>query len=794
MRLGLLAIASAMVVTGCVQARVESIDAPTVVGSASLDQEDARIAGLLSRMSRERKVAQLIQPQINSFTAADMERYRFGSYLNGGNGGPYGDEFAPAAQWLKLADEMWDASTKPLLDGEPAIPAIWGTDAVHGHTNVLGATIFPHNIGLGATLDADLLRRIGHATAEEIEATGIDWNFSPTVAVAQDTRWGRTYESYSQDSDIVARLGAALIEGLQGRTGEPGRLGPGRVIATAKHFFADGGTVQGVDQGDANGDLADLEALHARPYPAAIATGVETIMASFSSINGVKMHGNKALLTDFLRGKLGFDGLVVGDWNAHGQIDGCKVDDCAQALLAGLDMYMVPDDWKALHANLMRDVENGTIPVRRLDEAVGRVLRVKLRAGLLEPGARRPSARGLGGQLEALGSPEHRALAREAVAKSQVVLKNNGVLPIAPGAKILVAGRAADSVAHASGGWTLTWQGGLELDNATYFPGATSIWSGLEAAAIAAGGAASLSVDGAYSVKPDAAIVVFGENPYAEFEGDRKTAVFDDEEGLRLLRKFRAAGIRTVAVFLSGRPKWMNREINAADAFVVSWLPGSEGPGVADVLFGKRPATGRLSFIWPIGCDGKPVNGHDGALFPLGYGLSLAAPNPLAKIDETCPYLRGGPSADWFVDGKLAPDITVTGDGKTLAKLRGVAGGITSRGIDRKRQEDAREIVFAPGSTLAFSQPNDGTGAYKITYYLPAQPERPVTLTIGKTSLDITRQLALSAGKGWREMIVTESCAPGLGRSLALKSDGPMTIQIAAVARQAMPAGADCSF
>lgn len=794
MRLGLLAIASAMLAAGCTHDRVGAIGVATETMPTEAAREDAQIASLLSRMSVERKVAQLIQPQINSFTAADMERYRFGSYLNGGNGGPYGDEFAPAAQWLKLADEMWDASTRPLPGGEPIIPTMWGTDAVHGHTNVIGATIFPHNIGLGATRDADLLRRIGHATAREIEATGIDWNFSPTVAVAQDDRWGRTYESYSEDPDIVAPLGAALIEGLQGRIGEPDRLGSGHVIATAKHFFADGGTSQGVDQGDVNGDIAVLEALHARPYSPAIASGVETIMASFNSINGVKMHGSKALLSDLLRGRLGFKGLVVGDWNAHGQIDGCKVDDCSQALLAGLDMYMVPDDWKALHANLVREVADGTIPMARIDEAVGRVLRVKLHAGLLDPGAPRPSARGLGGRLEVLGSPEHRALAREAVAKSQVLLKNDGVLPIARGAKILAAGRAADSVAHAAGGWTLTWQGGLELDNATYFPGATSIWSGLKAAAVEASGSASLSVDGTFTARPDVAIVVFGETPYAEFEGDRKTAVFDDEEGLRLLRMFRAAGIRTVAVFLSGRPKWMNREINAADAFVAAWLPGSEGAGVADVLFGLRQATGRLSFSWPAKCDGKPVNGADGALFLRGYGLPLGAPQPLASIDETCPYLLGEASADWFVDGKLAPDITVTGDGRPLARVRGVAGGINARGIDRKRQEDAREIVFAPGSTLAFSQSRDGTGAYRIAYYLPAQPDRPVTLTVGKTSLDITRQLALSAGKGWREMIVTDACAPGLGRSLSLKSDGPLTIQIAAVSRQAMPVGADCSF
>lgn len=793
MRIGMLTVACLAMVAGCTQGPAVSTR-PLAVAQPAPPTEDARIADLLARMSLERKVAQLIQPQINSFTAADMERYRFGSYLNGGNGGPYGDEFAPAAQWLKLADEMWAASTKPLPGGEPAIPAIWGTDAVHGHTNVIGATIFPHNVGLGATRDTDLVRRIGAVTALEMRVTGIEWDFSPTIAVARDRRWGRSYESYSQDPDIVAPLGAALIEGLQGRLGTPEHLSGDHVIATAKHFFADGGTTQGVDQGDVNGSVAELKALHAKPYPAAIAAGVESIMASFNSVNGVKMHGNRDLLTGVLRDEFGFKGMVVGDWNAHGQVAGCKVDDCPQSLLAGLDMYMVPDDWRALHANLMRDVQNGTIPMARLDEAVGRVLRMKLRLGLLDPGAVQPSLRLHGGNFELLGSAQHRAVAREAVAKSQVLLKNDGVLPLAAGARILVAGRAADSVAQAAGGWTLTWQGGLELTNEKYFPGATSIWAGLKNMAEASGGAATLSVDGSYAAKPDVAVVVFGEEPYAEYEGDRKNAVFTDEEGLGLLRKFKAAGVRTVAVFLSGRPLWMNREINAADAFVAAWLPGSEGAGVADVLFGKLPATGRLSFSWPAGCDGKPVNGLDGALFNVGYGLALEERSTIAKLDETCAYLKSGPSADWFVDGKLAPGTMITGDGAMLPNLRGQAGGIAARGVDRKRQEDAREITFSPGSTLSFAQRQAGSGAFRISYFLPDQPQAPVKLTLGKTTLDITRQLALSASKGWREMIITDACAPGLGQSLAITSSGPLKLQIAAVSRQAMPAGADCSF
>ncbi|MGX7953422.1 glycoside hydrolase family 3 N-terminal domain-containing protein [Tsuneonella sp. HG249] len=789
MRVGWAAVACATFLAGCATNGLDPAPAPATTAATLSDE--ARVADLVSRMSLERKVAQLIQPQINSFTAADMKRYRFGSYLNGGNGGPYGDEFAPASEWLRLADEMWDASTAPLPAGEPVIPSIWGTDAVHGHTNVVGATIFPHNIGLGATRDADLLRRIGAATAAEIAATGIDWNFSPTVAVAQDDRWGRTYESYSEDPAIVAPLGAALIEGLQGHRGPRARIPAGHVIATAKHFFGDGGTAQGVDQGEVTGEIAALKALHAKPYPAAIASGVEAIMASFNSINGTKMHGNQPLLTGLLRREFGFEGLVVGDWNGHGQVAGCKVDDCPQSLLAGLDMYMVPDDWKALHANLVRQVRDGTIPQARLDQAVSRVLTMKLHAGLLDADAKRPSARLHGGKFELLGSPAHRALAREAVAKSQVLLKNDGVLPLARGARVLVAGAAADRIAQAAGGWTLTWQGGLELTNEKHFHGATSIWQGV---AEAAGGGAILSPDGTFSTKPDVAIVVFGEPPYAEFEGDRKTAVLADEEGLALLRKFKASGVRTVAVLLSGRPLWMNREFNAADAFVASWLPGGEGAGVADVLFGKVPATGRLSYSWPAACGGNPVNGPDGALFPVGYGLSADEKRPLARLDEDCDYLGSGPSAVWFADGRLATDILATGDDKPLANFRGSAGGITARGIDRLRQEDAREIVFAPGATLTLAQPRGGSGAYKIAYSLPSAPTAPVKLITGGNTTDITAQLKVSAGKGWREMIVTDACAARLGDSIAIRSEGPMNLQIGSISRQVMPAGANCSF
>ena len=788
MRLKLVALACTLSVAACSQVQI----APASSIPTRQSSEEARIADLLSRMSLERKVAQLIQPQINSFTVADMERYRFGSYLNGGNGGPYGDEYAPASEWLKLADEMWAASTRPLPGDEPAIPVMWGTDAVHGHTNVVGATIFPHNIALGATRDPEIVRRIGAATATEIEVTGIDWNFSPTVAVARDDRWGRTYESYSENPQLVAQMGAALVEGLQGRKGADDFLGQGRVLATAKHFFGDGGTERGVDQGDVNGDIKELKAIHAVPYPAAIDAGVQTVMASFNSINGRKMHGNEALLTGVLRGELGFDGLVVGDWNGHGQIKGCTNVDCPQALLAGLDIYMVPDDWRALLENLVAQVEDGTIPIARLDEAVGRVLRAKLRAGILD--GPRPSQRANAGDYAKLGSAAHRAVAREAVAKSQVILKNDGVLPLKTGANVLVAGTAADSIAQASGGWTLTWQGGGDLDN-DRFPGATSIYQAIAAEALSSGGRAILSEDGAVPAEDfDVAIVVFGEAPYAEFAGDRKDLAFRDEEGLELLRKFDAAGVPTVAVFLSGRPMWVNRELNAADAFVASWLPGSEGAGVSDILFGKRPATGKLSFSWPANCTGMPLNSAEGALFPFGYGRSLGDTSALPTLDETCAALAEGPSRELFGSGRLADGVVANAGEGALPNLIGDAGGITARGYDRDAQEDAREITFAPGSSLRFVQSGDNNGAYRIAYEVVAKPTAPVTLLIGDRRIDITQEMIVAEGKSWREMVLTEACAGTLGNTIGIASETVFTIRIATIERFDSEDGAQCSF
>jgi beta-glucosidase len=423
---------------------------------------EKRIADLIARMTVEEKVGQVIQADIASVTPDDVRNYHLGSVLNGGNSGPGGDDFAPAPRWLALADAFYEASVDR-RNGRVGVPVIWGIDAVHGHSNIIGATLFPHNVGLGAANDPALIERIGVATAAEIRVTGQEWTFAPTVTVPQDARWGRTYEGYSSDPALVARYAERMIRGLQGPpTSRPLLAGP-HVLASAKHFLADGGTVGGRDQGDARIDEATLRDVHGRPYVPAIEQGVATVMTSFSSWNGSKIAGDRELVTDVLKRRMGFEGFVLTDWNAHAQVPGCSAASCPQVLNAGVDMYMAPDSWRDLHASLVKQVRDGTVPRERIDDAVARVLRVKFRLGLFDAG--KPSSRPLAGRWGLLGAAKHRAVAREAVAKSLVLLKNDGLLPLKAGANILVVGDAADDIAQQSGGWTITWQGtGLTKD------------------------------------------------------------------------------------------------------------------------------------------------------------------------------------------------------------------------------------------------------------------------------------------------------------------------------------------
>ena len=588
---------------------------------------EAKIDALLAQLTLEEKVGQVLQADIGSIKPEDLRQYPLGSILAGGNSGPNGNDRAPAADWLALT-RAFHAVAMEERPGHVRIPVLFGVDAVHGHSNLPGVTLYPHNIGLGAAHDTGLLRRIGEATAEEVAATGVDWAFAPTIAVPQDVRWGRSYEGYSQDPAQVREYARAIVEGLQGPATLDNKLLHGRVAASAKHFLGDGGTVDGIDQGDTRVSEAELVARHAQGYVSAIEAGALTVMASYSSWNGTKMHGNKALLTDVLKGRMGFEGLVVGDYNGHAQVPGCTNAHCAQAFNAGIDLFMVPDDWKAMFRFMVEDVRAGVITQARLDDAVRRNLRVKFRLGLFE--ADKPFE----GRLELLQDPAHRALAREAVRKSLVLLKNDGVLPLRANAKVLVGGPGAGSLPMQSGGWSVTWQG-IETTNADY-PGATTIATGI-GEALAAGGGQLLTDEELKGQKPDACVVVFGEQPYAEMFGDIQLPLYNRGDALRVLQRCRAQGVPTVGVLLSGRPLWIRPELEASDAFVAAFLPGSEGGGVADVLVGdaagkaQHDFTGRLSFAWPNGPQPaagpqRPARGGAPAQgWGLGAGLSYGA-------------------------------------------------------------------------------------------------------------------------------------------------------------------------
>ncbi len=713
---------------------------------------EARIDAYLAHMTLEQKVGQLIQADISTITPADLATYPLGSILAGGNSGPGGDERAGPAVWDRLVWEFRAASSRPAANGI-AIPVIFGIDAVHGHNNLPGATIFPHNIGLGAANDAGLIQRIGAATAAEVAGSGIEWTFAPTLAVPQDYRWGRTYEGYAADPALTARYARAMVLGLQGELAAGQPVGPTRVAATAKHFLADGGTSGGRDQGDALIDEAELIARHAQAYPPAIAAGALTVMASFSSWNGVKMHGNGSLLTGVLKDRMGFGGFVVGDWNGHGQVAGCNVVDCPAAINAGLDMFMAPDSWRGLYASTLAHARSGTIPMRRIDDAVRRILRVKFKVGLFD--AALPPRR----DYAAIGAPEHLALAREAVAKSLVLLKNNGsVLPIKPGARVLVAGPGANNLAKQSGGWTISWQG-TDVTQAD-FPNSQTVWQALAAATKAAGGTAELAPEGAFTTRPDVAIVVFGETPYAEYQGDISTLAYQPGGGadLALIKKLRAAGVPVVALFLSGRPMFASAHLNAADAFVAAWLPGTQGAGIADVLVAGadgRPArdfTGRLPYPWP-GDARSPITAP---LFAAGYGLSYAAPAEVGVVSEDPGIdLRAAMNAsNFFAGGRaMAPwalSISDAGGSRPVPAGSGVSPGglVTTRSVDVRAQEDARAIVWSGDGAVAIDGPTADLGewlatdsAMQVEWRLDARGTAPVKLGLADLTFDISRAI-----------------------------------------------------
>jgi beta-glucosidase len=761
---------------------------PPAAAPISLDPAMERaIDELLRRMTLDEKVGQVIQPSITTITPEDVRTYKFGSVLNGGGGWPGDIRKATAADWLALADAFHQASMDT-SGGRQAIPVIWGADAVHGHSNVVGATIFPHNVGLGAMRNPELIRRIGEVTAAEMSVTGIGWNFSPTVAVALDDRWGRTYESYSEDPALVRAYAEKMIEGLQGAPSTADFFSRGRVIATAKHFVGDGGTVGGKDQGDNVATEAELRDIHAQGYYGAMQSGVQVVMASYNSWHGVKLHGHRGLLTDVLRGRMGFDGLVVGDWNGHNQIPGCTNTNCSEAFNAGIDIFMVPEDWKGLYETTLAQVRSGEISPARLDEAVRRILRVKMRAGLFTAG--KPSERGFGGDFSRFGSAEHRAVARQAVRESLVLLKNDGgLLPLRPGTRVLVAGDGADSVAKQSGGWTISWQGdGNSNDD---FPHATSIWEGLRTAVQAAGGQAALSTDGSYEEKPDVAVVVYGEDPYAEFQGDRRTIIFNAPRDLALLQRLRDEGIPVVSVFLSGRPLWVNPFLNASDAFVAAWLPGSEGAGIAEVLVAtseggiRHDFKGKLSFSWPKLATQVVLNRGDAAydpLFPYGFGLTYADRTTLSHLPVDTAGMTASEGNAFYSGQPIPPWELILSD----------PGAIR---LEREGQEGQAVHWTGPGEIhlrgappIDLTRESNGNLALSLDLMRRSPVAGRVVLAMGSGNVDITPLVRELPEGSWSTVRIRLRCFELAGadmrridRPLRIVSDAPLSLSFAEV-------------
>ncbi len=575
-------------------------------------ENDRRVESLLSQMTLDEKIGQMTQVDVNALKEkADIQKYFLGSILNGGGGGPANNV---PQNWLQVVNEYQSLALKTRLK----IPLIYGVDAVHGHNNVNGAVIFPHNIGLGATHNPELVEQAAHITALEVAGTGIRWAFAPCIAVAQDERWGRTYESYGDSTELVSELGVAAVRGLQGKE----LSDPTSVLACAKHFIGDGGTQDGMDQGNDVCDEATIRKLYLPPYQAAIKAGVGSIMVSYSSWNGKKMSGSKHLLTEVLKGELGFQGILVSDWAAIDQISPDYKSDVEASVNAGLDMVMIPNgpgkpnNYVEFINDLKDLVAEGRVPLARIDDAVRRILRIKFQMGSFENPYTDPSL------TAAIGSAEHRAVARECVRQSLVLLKNsNTTLPLSKDLKhVVVVGAAADDLGIQCGGWTISWQG----QSGNIIHGGTTILAAIRNT-VAPGTTVTFSPDGNEMKGADAVIVVVGELPYAEMNGDR-TNLNLAPMSVALVEKAKSAGAPVVTVLLSGRPLILGAAMDASDALVAAWLPGTEGQGVADVLFGDFKPTGRLPRPWPRDNNGLATAGGNpsgnAVQFPYGFSLN----------------------------------------------------------------------------------------------------------------------------------------------------------------------------
>jgi beta-glucosidase len=591
--------------------------ATSASGPRKLSSFDRQVNALLEKMTLDEKVGQMTQPDQSYLKSdADIAKYYLGSVLSGGDSDP--KEGNSLEAWTNLVDRY----QKRALETRLSIPLLYGVDAVHGHNNILGAVIFPHDIGLGCARNPALIEKIARITALEVRATGINWGFAPCVAVPRDIRWGRTYEGFAEEPDGVKELGAAAVRGLQGDD----LADPLSVLGCAKHYVGDGGTAYGsstvgphlLDQGDTRLDEKTLRQIHMQGYLTTIRAGVGSIMPSYSSWNGLKMSGNKRLLTEVLKDELGFEGFLISDFGAIDALPGDYKHKIAMSVNAGMDMVMVPERYQEFIAKLKESAQDGTVPMARIDDAVRRILRVKIAMGLMDKNHSQLADRKLWKQF---GSPEHRAVARDAVRQSLVLLKNeHGALPLAKSAKrIHVGGNNADDIGNQCGGWTITWQG--QSGNVT--PGGTTILQAIKKA-VSKDTKVTFAVDGKGAAGADVGVVVIGEKPYAETAGDRSDLSLAPED-VAAVENMKAAGIPVVVILFSGRPMIIDKVIGKADAFVAAWLPGTEGDGVADVLFGDYKPTGKLSFSWPRTMAQVGVHRGDANYDPLyryGYGLS----------------------------------------------------------------------------------------------------------------------------------------------------------------------------
>ncbi|KJY86937.1 1,4-beta-D-glucan glucohydrolase [Vibrio neptunius] len=739
-------------------------DWPQLVSEVAVDPAiESAIALIVQQMTLEEKIGQMIQPEIREVTIEEFKQYKFGSILNGGGAWPNDNKRASAQEWAEKADEFWHATQEMFVDRPFTIPFVWATDAVHGHNNAFGATVFPHNIGLGCARDPELIRRIGRITALEIVATGLDWTFAPTVATPRDLRWGRVYEGYSEDPQITFQYAREMVKGLQGTQDE--LKDQAHVLSNVKHWVGDGGTKAGVDRGVNNYSEDHLRNIHAMGYFSGLEAGAQVVMSSFNSWANKanydhssehaesyndKVHGSKYLIHDVLKKKMGFDGLVVTDWHGHAEVSLCSDGNANYAINAGNDVLMVPirEHWLAVYHNALEGVKKGEIPQARIDDAVRRILRVKMRAGLWDKPA--PTQRQYAGQQSVLGAISHRETAREAVRKSLVLLKNKGdILPLHSSQKILLTGSAANDIQKQTGGWNLTWQG--DENSLDDFPGATTLKMALEQEL----GADKVTYDpylnSDYKAS-DIAIVAFGEDPYAEMMGDIKawqsldfaTLKRSYAQDCRWIDKLHHAGVKVISVFFSGRPLYVNEQIARSDAFVAAFLPGSEGKGITDILVGDSTGQprgdfcGKLSFSWPntkrstavnvtpshipdyvVPEIEQPPHGEHTPLFEYGYGLSYSNQTRSKDLDNLVFDTETESEANTAMQAQHMYGIQASvGDyllkiadikhwmGADVSRNNTVSlSHINSKPYNYQQQQDAVELTIQSPGGMAYIQP-----------------------------------------------------------------------------------------